>query len=116
MLTSRLRLIDVAIDHLDGPNHENFAGISSFEERIAFPKRDFRLIDLDDTFQWFAIRIDHRSAQLLRQQPRGLVSDAELVFQLPRRHAVGMRRHEVCCPEPRRQRQFGAVHRRPRRD
>ena len=116
VLASRLGLIDVAIDHLDGADDEDFSGVAGLEECIAFAERDFRLIDLDDAFQWFAIWIDHRSPQLLRQQPSGLVSDAELVLQLPRRHAVGMRRHEMRGPEPRRQRQFGAVHRRPRRD
>ena len=46
----------------------------------------------------------------------GLVGDAELVLQLPRRHAVGMRRHEMRGPEPCRQRQLGAMHRRARDD
>src|SRR5271169_3048848 len=42
--------------------------------------------------------------------------DAELVLQLTRRHSVGMGYHEMRCPEPCRQRQLGAMHRRPRRD
>ena len=69
--------IDVAIDHLDGPDDEDFAGIAGLEERIAFTEGNFRLIDFDNPLQWFAIRIDHRSSQFLRQQPGGLVSDAE---------------------------------------
>ena len=97
---SRLGLIDVAIDHLDGANDEDFAGGAGLEECIAFAERDFRLIDLDDSLQWFTVWIDHRSPQLLRQEPSGLVSDAELILQLPRRHPVGMRRHEMRGPEP----------------
>ena len=116
MLASRLGLIDVAIDHLDGPDDEDFAGIAGLEECIAFTEGNFRLIDFDDPLQWFAIWIDHRSSQLLRQQPGGLVGDAELVLQLSRRHAVGMRRHEMCGPEPCRQRQLGTMHRRARCD
>src|ERR1019366_8783830 len=49
-------------------------------------------------------------------EPGGSVGEAELILQLPRRHAIGMRRHEMCRPELCRQRQLGAVHRRPRRD
>ena len=116
VLASRPSLIDAAIDHLDGPDDEDFAGIAGFEERIAFTEGNFRLIDFDDPLQWFAIRIDHRSSQLLRQQPGGLVGDAELVLQLSRRHTVGMRRHEMRGPKPCRQRQLGAMHRRARRD
>ena len=65
--------------------------------------------------QGIAIRVDHRPAQFLRQQPRRLVSDAELILQLPRRHAVGMCRHEMRRPQPRRQRQLGTMHHRSRR-
>src|SRR5208337_488532 len=57
--------------------------------------------------------IDRRSFCV--SKPRGLVSDAELIFQLPRRHAVGMGRHEMRRPEPRRQRQLGTMHHRSRR-
>ena len=35
VLASRLGLIDVAIDHLDGPDDEDFAGIAGLEECIA---------------------------------------------------------------------------------
>ena len=71
---------------------------------------DFSLIDFDDAFQWFAIRLDHRAPELLRQQPSGFVGHAEFVLQLQRRHAVGMRRHHMRRPEPCRQRQFGAMY------
>src|SRR5260370_9427045 len=73
---------------------------------------NLRLIKLDDAFEKIAVGIDHRAPELLRQQPSRLVGDAELVFQLSRRHAVGMRRHHVRRPEPRRQRQFRPMHRR----
>ena len=46
-------------------------------------------------FQWFAIRIEHRTAEFLRQLPRGFVGDAKLVLQLQRRHAVRMGRHQM---------------------
>src|SRR6202165_5875612 len=89
---------------------------AGFKECIALAERDFSLIDFNDSFERFPIRIDHRSPQLLRQQPRGLAGDAELVHQLTRRHTVGMGCHEMRCPKPCRQRQFGAMHRRSRRD
>ena len=116
VLASRLGLIAVVIDHLDGPDDKNFPRITRLEEGIAFTERNFRLIDLNDPLQWLAIRINHRSPQLLRQKPGCLVGDAELVLQLSRPNAVGMRRHEMRGPEPRRQRQFGTMHRRARRD
>ena len=46
MLASRPSLIDVAIDHLDGPDDEDFAGIAGLEERIAFTEGNFRLMRL----------------------------------------------------------------------
>ena len=79
VLASRPSLIDAAIDHLDGPDDEDFAGIAGFED--ASPSRKGISADrLRRPLQWFAIRIDHRSSQLLRQQPGGLVGDAELVL------------------------------------
>jgi len=47
-------------------------------------KGNFGLIDFDDAFQWFAIRIDHRAPELLCQQPSGFVGHAKLVLQLQR--------------------------------
>ena len=115
MLAWRLGLIGVAIDHLDGPDARNLAAVAGLEESIAVAERDFRLIDFDHALQEFPIRVDHRSAQFLGQQPGGLVSDAELILQLARRHAVGMGRHEMRRPEPRRQRQLGTIIARSRR-
>ena len=71
---------------------------------------DFGLIDFHDALQRLALRIDHRPPQFLRQQPSGLVGDAELRLDLERRHAVGVGRHQVRGPEPYRQRQLRAVH------
>ena len=105
-------LLGVAFDHLDGAYDEDFSRIAALEGSIAFAEGDFRLIDFNDAFQRFAIRIEHRAPELLRQQPSGLVGDAKLVLQLQRRHAVGMGRHEMSGPEPRRQRQPGSMHRR----
>src|ERR1700730_17090730 len=60
--------------------------------------------------------IDHRSPELLRQQPGGLVRGAELGLELNCRHAIRVRCHEVRGPEPHRQRQLVPVHRRSGRD
>ena len=112
VFASRLGLVGVALDHLDGPYDEDFSGVAALKDSIAFAEWDFRLIDFNDPFQRLAIRIEHRAPELLRQQPRGLVGDAKLVLQLQRRHAVGMGRHQMRGPKPRRQRQFGSMHRR----
>ena len=68
VLASRLGLIGVAIDHLDGPDNENLAAIAGLS--IAVAERDFRLIDFDHALQGFTIRVDHRSAQFLGQQAK----------------------------------------------
>ena len=112
VLASRFGLFCVALDDFDSPDDEDFAGVSGFEECIAFAKGNFGLINFDDAFQWFAIRIDHRAPELLCQQPGSFVGYAKLVLQLQRRHAVGMGRHQMRGPEPCRQRQSGAMHHR----
>jgi hypothetical protein len=101
---------------IDGPGNEDFPGGAGIEERVAGAERDFRLIDFDHPFEGFPIGIDHRSPQLLGQQPGGLVGEPELILQLPRRHPVGMRRHQMRGPKPSRQRQLGAMHHAARRD
>ena len=80
VLAARLGLVGVAFDHLDGAYDEDFSRVAAFEESVAFPEGDFRLIDFDHAFQRLAIWIDHRAPELLRQQPGGLVGDAKLVF------------------------------------
>src|SRR2546427_3740778 len=52
------------------------------------PEGNFGLVDLDHALQRRALGIDHRSSQLLRQQPGGLVGNAELGLELEGRHAV----------------------------
>ena len=116
VFASRLGLVRVAINHFDRACDQDFARPVGIEESVVGAKGDFRLIDFDDAFERFAIRIDHGAPQLLCQKPGRLVGEAELIFELPRRHAVGVRRHEMRGPEPRRQRQFGAMHRRARRN
>ena len=116
MFAAWFGLMGVAFNHLDSADDEDFAGAAGFEKRIAFTERDFGLIDFDDAVEKLAIRIDHRAPQFLRQQPSCSVGDAELIFQLPGRHAVGMRRHQVRGPEPLRQRKPRAMHHGARRD
>ena len=92
-LAPRLRPSGAAVDHLDGADDQDFAGGAGLEGRVAGAEGNLRLIHLDDAFEKIAVGIDHRAPKLLRQQPGRLVGDAELVLQLSRRHAVGMRRH-----------------------
>ena len=99
-----------AINHLDRTRDEDFAAAPG-SKGVAGAEGNFRLIHLDDAFEKIAVGIDHRAPQL-REQPGRLVGDAELVFQLSRRHTVGVRRHHVRGPEPRRQRQFRPMHHR----
>jgi hypothetical protein len=94
-----LGLVGVAVDHLDGSGNEDFPGIAGIEERVTDAEGDFRLIDFNDPFERLPVRIDHRSPQLLCQQPGRPVGEAELILQLPRRHAVGMCRHQMRGPE-----------------
>src|ERR1700728_940229 len=43
VLASRLGLVGVAINHLDGPGDEDFAGIVALEKGFAFAEGNFRL-------------------------------------------------------------------------
>ena len=98
VFAARFGQVGVAFDHLDSADDEDFARVAGLEKHIAFTERDFGLIDFDDAFEKFAIRIDHRAPQFLRQQPSCSVGEAELILQLPRRHAVGMGRHQMAGP------------------
>jgi hypothetical protein len=78
---------------------------------------DQGLVDLDLAAEGLALGGDHRQAQLLQDQPSGLIAgDPELALELhggdPRR--VG--RHQIGSPEPESQRRTGAVHDGPRGD
>ncbi len=68
-----LGLVGRAVDDLDGSRDNDLSGLRSIEERVVGPEWDFGLIDFDHPLQQCAIRIDHRAAKLLRQQPSGLV-------------------------------------------
>jgi hypothetical protein len=92
-LAPRLGPAGAAIDHFDPAGDQDFAGGAGLEERVDGAEGNLRLVHLDDAFEKIAVGIDHRAPKLLRQQPGRLVGDAELVLQLSRRHAVGMRCH-----------------------
>jgi hypothetical protein len=51
--------VGVAFNHLDSADNEDLAGVAGLEKRIAFTKGNFGLINFDDAFEQFAIRIDH---------------------------------------------------------
>src|SRR6266550_6861891 len=105
-----LGLVGAAVDHLDGAGDEDLPGFGRIEKVVVGPEGNFGLVDLDYALQRLALGIDHRSSQLLRQQPGGLVCDAELRRELECRHAVRVGCHEMRGPEPHCQRQFGPVH------
>jgi hypothetical protein len=58
-LAPGLRLVGVALDDLDRSGNQNFPRVAGLEERVANPERNLCLIDLDDAFEKFAVRIDH---------------------------------------------------------
>src|SRR3984893_10069157 len=107
-----LRLVGPAVDHLDGAGDEDLPGFGRIENAVVGAERNFGLVDLDHALQRLALGIDHRSSQLLRQQPGSLVCDAELGLELECRHAVRVGCHQMRGPEPHGQRQFGPVHHR----
>ena len=75
--------------------------------------RDKAFIHFDQARQRHALQRDHGPAQLGGEQPRGLVgAQTELLLELQRRDPVGVRGHQIGGPEPRGQRQLGAVHHR----
>ena len=73
------------------------AALSAPGRLVLCPKGDARLVDLDDfvvAAQLLAIRIDHRAAQFVQEEPRRLVgADAELGLELKGQDAVRVRRH-----------------------
>ena len=82
------------------------------DDRVVFgAERDDRLVGLDQPAERLALGVDHRAAQLGAQHPGGAVrAERELVLQLQRRNAVGVRRHQKRRPEPHRHRQLAGVH------
>jgi hypothetical protein len=109
-------LAGAAVDHLDGASDEDLPGFHGIEKAVVSPERNFGLVYFHHALQRLALRIDHRSPELLRQQPGGLVGDTELGLELDCRHAIRVRCHEVRGPEPHRQRQLGPVHHRTGRN
>ena len=79
-------------------------------------KRHLRLVDLDQVLQQAPVGVDHRAAQLVQQEPGGLVaSEAKLSLELQRGDAVGMAGDDVRGEEPRLEGQVAAVDDCPRR-
>src|ERR1700719_162946 len=93
-----LRLVGPAVDHLDGAGDEDLPGFGRIEKAVVGAERNFGLVDLDHALQRLALGIDHRSSQLLRQQPGSLVCDAELGLELECRHAVRVGCHQMARP------------------
>ena len=89
-----LRLSGGVIDDLDGTDDDHLAGLGDLEEAVIGAERHLGLVDLDDAFQWFALRVHHRPPQFLRQQPSRAVGEPKLPLQLLRRHAVGVGGHQ----------------------
>ena len=79
VFTARFGQMGVAFNHLGSADDEDFAGVAGLKY-FAFTERNFGLIDFDDAFEKFAIRIDHRAPQFLRQQPSGSVGDSRVSF------------------------------------
>ena len=81
---------------------------------ILAAKGDRSLVNLHQAGERLTLGIDHRSAELLEQQPSHLVAaHPELPPQLPGGDAVLMRRHEPPGQEPELERQVAAVQDRP---
>src|SRR5664279_1675531 len=57
VLGARFGLVGVAFDHLNGAYDEDFACVAALEGSIAFPERDFRLVDFNHALQRFTVRI-----------------------------------------------------------
>jgi hypothetical protein len=106
VFASRFGLVCVAINHFDRACDEDFSSVARLEESIADPEWNFRLIDFDDAFERFAVWIDPWIAAIFASKAKlsCSVGEAELIFELSRRHAIGMRCHEMRGPKPRRQR------------
>jgi len=74
------------------------------------------MLNLDLMLQEFALGGDHRTAQLLEDQPSSLVArQTELALELPGGDPRMVRGDQIGCPEPRPQRRVCPVHHRPRR-
>ena len=78
---------------------------------VAVPEGDVRLVDMDGSGKRTPVRVDHRPAELVEQQPGRLVRpDADLRPELQGRNALLVGGHEIGGQEPGAQRQPGAMH------
>lgn len=102
------------VDDLDSADDLDFSGTTRVEDGVAAPVGDLGLVDLDQTRQAAAVRVYHGPAQLVQEQPGGLVVDADLVGELQRRDAVRVRGEQVRGGEPSPKRDLRPVHRRAR--
>lgn len=68
------------------------------------------LVHVDVAGKWSSIRIDHRPAQLVEQEPCRLVGHAQLGLELKGGDAVRVSGDEVRRQEPLAQGQMGALH------
>jgi hypothetical protein len=104
-----------AIGNLDSADDQDFALMAApaaAGERIVLAAADdLGFIDLDKAGERAAAGRQHAAAQLGTNKPRRLVgTKGELALQLQRRDPVGVGGHQICRPEPRRQRQLGVMH------
>jgi hypothetical protein len=101
-------------------SHEHQRCLSS-PQLTATPKSSLssanpRLIKLDLASEGLPGRVHHRSTELVKDHPCGLVAaDPELALQEQGRETTLVRRHQVGGPEPRRERRLRVVENRPGR-
>ncbi len=69
------------------------------------------LVDLDNALKRVAVRVNHRLAESVKQEPSALVrTDAELRLKLKRRDAVRVRRDQMRREKPSAKRKVRGVH------
>lgn len=103
--------------HFDDDADEGFLAVSAGDMAPLAAPADEGLVDLDLTPKGFTLRRHHRPAQLLQDEPRGLIArDPELALKLDRRDPGRVGGDQVGGPEPEPKRCPGAVHDRPRSD
>ena len=110
------RLAGAAIDDLDRANDEDSLRLVRIEVTVFGSERQLGLVDLDNAPQGATVGVDHGAAELLCQQPGGLIGDPELSPELKGRDAIGMGGHQMRGPEPFVQRHLRAVQDGARRD
>lgn len=95
----------------DGDLADGAAPLAAAHRVVQRAEWDGRLVHLDIAGEHGAVGVDHGPAELVEQQPRGLVgAEVELGLKLEGRHAVGVGGQQVGGQEPRPQGHLGAVH------